>query len=259
MLVGTQIAPQLEMDPNWDMTNKILAQPSIRHGALAFPQAPTDAGCALAGQGVSVSAVFPKWKRGFDVLIASLTLVFVAPLLAFVAVLIVLDGGPVFFTQARVGARGKVFRIYKFRTMFADAGVRLNALLAQNVEARSEWDASRKLRHDPRITAVGKFLRKSSLDELPQLINVLRGEMSIVGPRPIVQEEVPRYGRYFRYYMLVRPGITGLWQVSGRNDVSYRRRVALDAIYSRKTGDIRMELKILAMTLPAVLFSKGSY
>jgi exopolysaccharide production protein ExoY len=141
--------------------------------------------------------------------------------------------------------------------MVVDADERLAAVLAASPEARREWERDHKLREDPRITPFGAFLRRSSLDELPQLFNVLRGEMSIVGPRPIVAKEVIRYGARLAWYCHVRPGITGLWQVSGRNDVAYRRRVAMDILYARNKT-VWLDIKILFLTIPAVLTAKGA-
>jgi lipopolysaccharide/colanic/teichoic acid biosynthesis glycosyltransferase len=134
----------------------------------------------------------------------------------------------------------------------------LRAMLEADPDARAEWERDQKLRHDPRITAYGNFLRKTSLDELPQLLNVLKGEMSIVGPRPIVASEIAKYGRYFRYYIRVPPGITGMWQVSGRNDVEYDERVALDVLYVKRRT-IWVNMFILIKTVPAVLNRRGSY
>jgi lipopolysaccharide/colanic/teichoic acid biosynthesis glycosyltransferase len=202
---------------------------------------------------------FPTWKRATDLVIASLALLFLLPLMLFVAILIALDGGAVIFGHTRVGTGGQLFRVLKFRTMCPHADQRLNILLERNAAARNEWQLTQKLRNDPRVTWIGSFLRKSSIDELPQLLNVLRGEMSIVGPRPIVQSEVVKYGRYISHYKRCRPGITGLWQVSGRNDVTYRRRVAFDTIYSRHMGDPRFDLALVLRTIPAVIRSKGSY
>ena len=197
--------------------------------------------------------------RVLDVTIALAVLVFVAPLMLVIAGLIKLqDGGPALFGHTRIGQGGRSFKCLKFRSMVVDAEARLNALLARDPEARREWEADHKLRKDPRITALGAFLRKSSLDELPQLFNVLKGEMSLVGPRPIVTSEVVRYGRWFPYYCAVKPGVTGLWQVNGRNDVSYRRRVALDVLFARTNG-VRRYLKIMGATVPAVLLRSGSY
>ena len=201
----------------------------------------------------------PPEVRALDAIGAVLLLILFAPLMVLVALgVFISDPGPVLFKQKRIGRDGKMFNCLKFRTMTIDAEVRLTNLLANDPVARAEWDRDQKLRNDPRIVGIGQFLRKSSLDELPQLFNVLLGEMSLVGPRPIVPNEVCRYGRYFKYYCAVRPGITGLWQISGRNDVDYRRRVAFDVIYARK-GTVVGNVKILLLTVPSVLASRGSY
>ena len=191
--------------------------------------------------------------------ITLLALLFLLPLMLAVALAIwVQDRGPVLFAHRRVGLGGRSFYCLKFRSMALDAEARLQSLLANDPVAAAEWAADHKLRNDPRVTPLGAFLRKTSLDELPQLFNVLKGEMSLVGPRPIVDAEIVRYGRRFNDYCRVKPGITGLWQVSGRNDVSYRTRVAMDAVYAKhKSG--RLDVWILAATIPAVLARKGSY
>jgi lipopolysaccharide/colanic/teichoic acid biosynthesis glycosyltransferase len=197
--------------------------------------------------------------RSLDIVIAFAALVFVLPLMGVVALAIFLqDRGPVVFAHRRVGRGGKPFYCYKFRSMAVDAEARLAELLARDPVARDEWARDHKLRDDPRVTPLGAFLRRSSLDELPQLINVLQGTMSLVGPRPIVDAEISRYGRRFSHYCSVKPGITGLWQVSGRNDVSYRTRVALDCLYA-KSQSPRLYLWIVIVTIPAVLSRKGSY
>ena len=167
------------------------------------------------------------------------------------------DGGPVIFAHRRIGRNGKPFLCYKFRSMRVDAEARLAEVLAADPEAREEWARDHKLRRDPRVTPLGDFLRRSSLDELPQFFNVLRGDMSLVGPRPIVEAERIKYGRRFQHYCAVRPGITGLWQISGRNDVSYRTRVALDTCYAQRKS-LGLDLYILVMTLPSVLRARGS-
>ena len=200
----------------------------------------------------------PTACRAFDILVAALAILFTLPLLLIVAAVVRMgDGGPALFGHQRIGAGGRVFRCWKFRSMVLNADERLAALLRADPTARREWERDHKLRHDPRITPVGDFLRRSSLDELPQLFNVLRGEMSIVGPRPIVAAEAARYGARFMTYCRVRPGITGLWQVSGRSNTGYRRRVALDTVYARNKS-LGWDIKILILTVPAVLLARGA-
>ena len=198
-------------------------------------------------------------KRGFDIGAAACGLLFLLPLLLTVVLLVLIaQGRPIFIGHKRVGKRGVPFACFKFRTMTVDADAVLRAHLAADPKASAEWEATRKLKNDPRITPLGQVLRKSSVDELPQLINVLRGEMSLVGPRPIVQEEAHHYGASLSLYHSVRPGLTGLWQVGGRSDVSYIRRVQMDADYV-KNRTFGQDLSILARTVPAVMGSKGSY
>jgi exopolysaccharide production protein ExoY len=197
--------------------------------------------------------------RIVDIVGAIAGLVFVTPLLVTLALAIwATDGGAPIFAHPRVGRGGRHFKCLKLRTMCVDADARLAAVLGSDAEARAEWACDHKLRCDPRITPLGQLLRRSSLDELPQLFNVLVGEMSLVGPRPIVDAEVPRYGRWFAYYASVRPGLTGLWQVSGRNLTTYRRRVAADALYARRKC-LLLNFKILAATVPALLTAQGSF
>jgi len=197
-------------------------------------------------------------KRVIDILGASLGLIFVSPFLLLAMILIRrTDGGPAIFAQDRIGHGGKLFRCYKLRSMVVDSQARLDELLRTDPEARAEWEATQKLTHDPRITRLGKFLRKSSLDELPQLWNILMGDMSIVGPRPIVQNEISKYGADFIYYTDVRPGLTGLWQVSGRSDTTYDERVALDVKYVRE-WTVFGDIKVIAKTVPAILATKGA-
>lgn len=204
-------------------------------------------------------SVLATLVRVLDVMIALAALIFVLPLMAVISLAIYLqDRGPIVFSHRRVGRGGKPFFCYKFRSMAADAEARLADLLERDSTAREEWARDHKLRDDPRVTPLGAFLRRSSLDELPQLINVLHGTMSLVGPRPIVDAEISRYGKRFTHYCAVKPGITGLWQVSGRNDVSYRTRVALDCLYA-KSQSPRLYLWIVVVTIPAVLSRKGSY
>lgn len=197
-------------------------------------------------------------SRGLDILIASLALLFFLPLFIVIAIAIkCTDPGPVFFRHRRVGLGGKTFGCWKFRSMVIDAEARLEQILCSDPEAAREWAEHQKLTNDPRVTALGNFLRRSSLDELPQLFNVLMGEMSIVGPRPIVENEAARYGQHFALYCLVRPGITGLWQISGRSDIRYFERVLLDVRYVSSRSMMR-DLKIIVLTVPSVLAARGS-
>ncbi|WP_072393097.1 sugar transferase [Hyphomicrobium sp. CS1GBMeth3] len=192
-------------------------------------------------------------KRVADLMIAATSLVMLIPLMLIIAALIKLTmGGPVFYYQSRIGHNGKRFRCYKFRSMLADADKRLADLVARDPEAAAEWTETRKLKNDPRVTRFGQILRKSSLDELPQFYNVLIGDMSCIGPRPIVSEEIARYGRYAPDYFSVRPGITGLWQVSGRSSLSYSRRIALDRYYVRRWSPL-LDASIALRTLKAVM------
>jgi UDP-galactose-lipid carrier transferase len=197
-------------------------------------------------------------KIAFDLSVATLALIVLAPLLLLVALLVKLDGGPVLFLHTRIGAGGREFRCLKFRSMSVHGDIILQRLLIRNPAAAAEWAATHKLRNDPRVTRIGRLLRKTSLDELPQLLNVLRLEMSLVGPRPIVRHEVPRYAEDIAYYYEARPGITGLWQVSGRSDATYERRVRLDCWYV-KNWTVWHDIAILAKTIPIILNRKGAY
>jgi undecaprenyl-phosphate galactose phosphotransferase len=198
-------------------------------------------------------------KRLFDVIASLFGLVLLLPVFVTLAILIKMnDGGPVFYAHRRVGRRGRTFRCWKFRTMQEDADHALAAFLEQNPEAAAEWRETQKLRFDPRITTVGRFLRFTSLDELPQLFNVVLGEMSLVGPRPVTKSELnDRYAKDRRYYLLVRPGVTGLWQVSGRNKLSYSRRVQLDEQYLREWS-FWQDISILLRTFDVVFRRDGA-
>lgn len=197
-------------------------------------------------------------SRTIDISVALSALVFFAPLLVIIAVIIRLSGGAALFGHRRLGLGGKTFTCLKFRTMHVGADQILADILVVDPSARLEWERDRKLRRDPRVSRFGAMLRKTSLDELPQLFNVLTGSMSVVGPRPIVQAEACRYGRYFNEYCQVRPGITGLWQISGRNETTYRRRVACDVAYVRSRSPLK-DLQIMAKTIPAVCLRRGAY
>lgn len=198
-------------------------------------------------------------KRCMDLVFSVIIGLVALPVLAGIALAIRIEtSGSPLFRQNRIGRDGNEIRILKFRTMVQDAEVRLARYLEENPELREEWEATQKLQHDPRITRVGDFLRRTSLDELPQIWNVLCGEMSLVGPRPIVTAEISKYGTTFDAYLRVRPGITGLWQVSGRSDLSYPERVRIDAWYI-SNWSTWLDLYILARTIPVVFERKGAY
>jgi Undecaprenyl-phosphate galactose phosphotransferase WbaP len=197
-------------------------------------------------------------KRFFDVVSSLVLVTALMPLMLIVAAAVSLDRGPVFFRHERVGRNGRLFKCLKFRTMEPDAEAGLEKYLKQSPEARHEWRANRKLRNDPRTTKLGRMLRSTSIDELPQLINVVRGEMSLIGPRPVEPQELSDYYKDdHSYYLLVRPGITGLWQISGRSNTSYEQRVHLDAWYVRNWS-LWNDIIILLQTLPAVIYQIGA-
>jgi exopolysaccharide production protein ExoY len=195
--------------------------------------------------------------RALDVLISLSLLIFFLPLMLIVAT-ILSPSGKILFAQRRIGRDGREFHCLKFRTMVVDAETRLQNLLKNDPVARAEWAHNQKLKNDPRITPVGRFLRRTSLDELPQLLNILGGSMSIVGPRPIVQSEIERYGRHFPKYCAVKPGLTGLWQISGRSDTNYGKRVALDILYVKRRS-VLFYMVIVLKTPLMVVGAKGSY
>ena len=198
-------------------------------------------------------------KRAMDLVMAFTVLAFLSPVLVGVyALLKIFDPGPALFSQLRVGRDGRTFTVYKFRTMRIDAQERLDHLLATDPKAAAEWAEFQKLKRDPRVTMLGRILRKSSLDELPQLLNIVRGEMSVIGPRPVTSGEIHRYGADYPYYTAVRPGVLGLWQVKGRNKLTYPERIAYDVQYV-KTWSIWQDIKILFMAVPVVLLGLGAY
>jgi Undecaprenyl-phosphate galactose phosphotransferase WbaP len=198
-------------------------------------------------------------KRFVDISLSLIIGLILLPLLLAIALLVkVTSPGPALYGHKRLGINGKPFKAYKFRSMVIDADHRLKALLASDPKARSEWDVHRKLKDDPRVTKVGKFLRQTSLDEFPQLINILKGEMSLVGPRPIVEDEVVKYGEDYRRIFSVKPGLSGLWQVSGRSDTDYNERVAFD-LYYLQSWSVWLDLWILYKTIGVVIKGKGAY
>ena len=213
-------------------------------------------GATSPRKGGSSSFYRNSGKRLFDVVAATALLVMVAPLLLLLFGLVALDGGRPVFAHRRVGQRGRAFPCLKIRSMQHGAEAALPEILARDPEAAKEWAESHKLTNDPRVTTIGRFLRKSSLDELPQLVNVLRGEMSVVGPRPITFDELQRYGSAAGAYLALKPGLTGPWQVEGRNDLTYAERVALDTTYGQSMGLVR-DLTIILKTGLSVLKLTG--
>jgi Undecaprenyl-phosphate galactose phosphotransferase WbaP len=203
-------------------------------------------------------ATLQSFKRVLDLIVALTTLILGLPLLIGIAVLNKLcSRGPIFYGQERIGRFGRRFTVWKFRTMHVNGDQMLREYLEKVVDARAEWDRDQKLRHDPRVTRIGRFLRATSFDELPQIWNVLRGDMSIVGPRPIIDAEIPRYADSFRLYTKMKPGITGLWQVSGRSNVGYEDRVRLDQFYIRHWSPW-LDIYILAKTVVALVRREGA-
>lgn len=223
---------------------RILAQAN-----LDGPVAQADVGAASGSDMV---------KRAFDIVGALALMLALAPVLAVVAALVRLSGPNILFAHTRIGRGGKSFPCYKFRTMVPNAQFVLDRLLADRADLRLEWERDFKLKDDPRVTRIGKFLRKYSLDELPQFWNVLRGDMSLVGPRPIIADELKRYGRHVDCYLAARPGVTGLWQVSGRSDVDYDDRVRLDREYIGRRS-LAVDLAIVCKTAWVVLRRRGAY
>jgi exopolysaccharide production protein ExoY len=211
--------------------------------------------------GASIGSLNPggnRLKRLVDVFATIVLALGFSPLIMLVVAGMLAQGGPILYRQVRVGRNGQLFRCLKFRTMVPDADKIIRKLIASDLNARTEWLNTHKLRDDPRVTSIGKFLRRTSFDELPQLWNVIRGDMSLVGPRPVVPTELRKYGRSARLVLGVKPGLTGLWQVSGRNDTSYRRRVAMDVYYA-KYRNAYLDFRILAKTVDVVLRGGGAY
>jgi len=257
-----------ELDENRDLLNQALAE-SI-HVAIVPPS------MKLPLYGATVVGIFRHdtaliklqnrladptaqfIKRAVDIVLGLILLVLFSPIFAFLALTIRRDGGPVFFKHTRLGKNGKVFNCRKFRTMQIDSEHILLDYLRNNSEANKEWKLKRKIKKDPRVTPIGQYLRRTSVDELPQLINVIKGEMSLVGPRPIVAEEVPHYGKFITYYLNMTPGMTGLWQVSGRTDTSYEERVKLDVWYS-KNWTLWNDVVVLLKTCNTLISRHGAY
>ncbi|MBP0000375.1 MAG: sugar transferase [Cyanobacteria bacterium SID2] len=197
-------------------------------------------------------------KRIFDIVFSTFVLVFFSPVYLVLGLLVFISSpGPIFYFQERVGKNRKLFKCIKFRTMVPNADRVLEEMMAASPQLREEFEDNFKLKHDPRITWIGRFLRLTSLDEFPQFWNVLKGDMSVVGPRPLVVEELPKYGRYMDKVLTIRPGITGLWQVSGRNDIPYEKRVKID-VYYVNAHNIWMDLWIAIETIGVIVFPKNN-
>lgn len=199
-------------------------------------------------------------KRTFDLCFSASLTIALLPLYCLIALIVGLTSrGPIIYGHKRVGRGGKAFNCYKFRTMYKDADERLKLILQENPHLNQEWKKSRKLQNDPRVTPIGSFLRKTSLDELPQFWNVLKGDLSVTGPRPVVEEEVRLHlGLKAAKILSIRPGITGIWQTSGRSSISYEQRIALDEKYVDE-HTLWMDIKLVLKTIPCMIFSKGAY
>ena len=212
----------------------------------------------INGQRTSINVVGLGVKSIIDYIGALCGLILLSPLFLFLIFQVRKDGGAAFYSQIRIGKNGKAFKCWKFRSMCVNSKEVLAELLANDPKANAEYEATFKLKNDPRITKIGHVLRKYSLDELPQLWNVLRGEMSLVGPRPIVKSERKYYGALWSDYLSIKPGLTGLWQVSGRNDVSYEQRVEMDSDYARNWS-LKRDIIILFKTISVIINARGAY
>lgn len=197
-------------------------------------------------------------KRLIDIALTLPSLLFLLPIMLAIAIAVRLEGGPVLYKQIRIGRNGKRFGMLKFRTMHTDSDERLKEYLERNPAAKIEWDTFQKLQDDPRVTRIGHFLRRSSLDELPQLLNILKGDMSVVGQRPILPCQIDAYGVHIAGYERARPGLTGLWQISGRNTLTFEERAAMGSDYINRWS-LWFDLKIIALTVPRILFSRDAF
>lgn len=242
-------------DPSWQRTVATITIPP--RGGFGGQGGGGPAKAKSAEQ--SARPVGGGFKRGFDIVAALMAILMLLPMFCLVAVAIKFwDRGPVFYRHRRIGLGGASFDCLKFRSMVVNGDEVLSRHLMASSAATLEWEQTHKLREDPRITTLGASMRKTSIDELPQLVNILKGEMSFVGPRPIVTAEVPKYGDAIGHYLRARPGLTGPWQVSGRNDLSYEKRVALDREYV-EDWSFRRDVTIIAKTARVVISTRGSY
>lgn len=223
-------------------------------GAL-YTCPPADGACEFDASLFGINGLL---KRVLDLILVVPAILFLLPVFIFISIAVKTEGGPLLFTQQRLGRDGQRFGMIKFRTMHPDAEARLEKLLANCPNSRAEWDAFQKLKRDPRVTRVGNFLRRSSLDELPQLFNILKGEMSVVGQRPILISQRDAYGRHIAGYERARPGLTGLWQVSGRNKLTFQDRAALGSEYINRWS-LWFDIQLIALTIPRVLLSRDAF
>jgi len=199
------------------------------------------------------------WKRFIDLLLLLLSSPVTIPVTAFVALIVkITSPGPIFYGHKRIGKNGKEFKCWKFRSMVIDADKQLEKILAENPEMRAEWEKDRKFTNDPRVTKIGKILRKTSIDEIPQFFNILTGEMSFIGPRPVTEPELAKYGKKSDFILSVQPGLSGMWQISGRSDTGYEERVTLDSYYIQNWS-VWLDIWIIIKTVYVVLRGKGAY
>lgn len=198
-------------------------------------------------------------KRMIDIVVGICGVILLIPLTIgiYIANRITKDNGPIFYSQDRIGKDGKIFRIYKYRSMVIDADEKLEKYLAENEAAREEYKIHKKLKYDPRVTKVGEFIRKTSLDEFPQFINILKGDMSLVGPRPYLPKEQEEMGMYYSFIVSKKPGLTGFWQVSGRSDVTFNDRLSMDMNYYHK-ANLKLDIKLIAKTVTSVVKKEGA-
>lgn len=235
---------------------------ALDHGAAGFhsfePRQWEEVPAQASPRTAVPTSPYSAAKRVLDVAGAIVLAIVFSPLIFAIIIMMRRKDGPIIYKHRRIGRDGQAFECLKFRTMVPNADQVLRELLERDPAIKAEWVRDHKLRCDPRVTRIGRFLRRTSLDELPQLWNVMRGEMSLVGPRPVVREELLRYGRNVRAYLSAKPGITGLWQVKGRNDTDYRRRVVLDTYYVRNQN-LLLDLYILLQTTRVVLGGSGAY
>jgi exopolysaccharide production protein ExoY len=257
------MAPQVEGANSSERERVVSADGTDAHSRTPDNRFENDfrsrSGTSTVWLGEQPTVVGGSVKRAFDFSGALIAILLLLPLFCLIALVIKLwDRGPVLYRHRRVGLNGKVFDCLKFRSMIVDAETVLSCHLAADAEAAREWEEIRKLKQDPRISPLGFTMRKTSIDELPQLLNILKGDMSFVGPRPIVADEMPKYGPSIRHYFSARPGLTGPWQISGRNDVDYPTRVALDREYVQ-AWSLWRDLAIIAKTARIVVTSRGCY